>query len=106
MSSVILPSAPEGYSYYIQKNWNSQFHAIWLINHTQFSYTTEEVKTIWGFLKKTNNVIYSPINSKKPGKPATFVTQYSAMTPPNKKASVPVSKLPQPSTNALINALY
>lgn len=114
MTSILLPKAPDGYAYRIERDWNAQFHAIWLINHHEFNYKKEEIKSIWGFLKKKNNTIYSPINSKKPGNTATFVTQYSAMKPPEGASCVsvtdmtskPVRALSQRLTNALIDALY
>lgn len=114
MSSILLPKAPKGYSYFIERDWNAQYHAIWLKNHNTYSYTTEEVKSIWGFLRKKDLKIYSPINSKKPGKPAEYVTAYSAMPPPDGASCVsvteitarPVRKPSQQPTNALIAALY
>lgn len=114
MTSILLPKAPDGYSYRIERDWNAQFHAIWLINHCEFNYKKEEIGSIWGFLRKKDSVIYSPINSKKPGNPATFVTQYSAMKPPQGASCIsvtditskPVQKLSQQPTNALIDALY
>ena len=114
MTSILLPKAPAGYSYHIERDWNTQFHAIWLISHHEFNYKKEEIKSIWGFLKKKNNTIHSPINSKKPGNPATFVTQYSAMKPPGDTSCIsvtditskPVRSLSQKPTNALIDALY
>ena len=82
MSKVTLPQAPDNYHYEVQRDWNKQYHAIWLVDEREYSYTTEQVKTIWGFLKKKTMQIYSPVNAKKVGKLATKVTPYSAMMPP------------------------
>jgi len=115
MSSIFLPKAPEGYSYVIQRDWDNQYHAVWLKYNGSFNYKTKEVKTIWGFVRKKDMTIYSPINSKKPGKPANYVTSYSAMPPPKGADCVSVTKIKtvktvkkvaQPQTNALISALY
>jgi hypothetical protein len=113
MSSIFLPKAPKGYSYFIQRDWDSQYHAVWLKYEGSFNYKKETVKTIWGFIRKKDQKIYSPINSKKPGKPAEYVTAYSAMPPPKgakcikitKTKSVSVKKVTQPSSNSLLNFL-
>lgn len=81
-NTVKLPKAPEGYHYSIQRDWDSKHHAVWLHHHTKYSFSSEEVKSIWGFLRKKDMKIISPINAKNPGKIATYVTPYSAMTPP------------------------
>lgn len=58
---------PEGYSYEFSE-LKRNVVAIWLRNHSTFSYTTEPVRTIWGFHNTKTGKYYSPVNSKKVGK--------------------------------------
>ena len=59
--------APEGYSYEYT-SFKRNVTAIWLRNHSTFSYTSDPVRTIWGFYDSKKRKYYSPINSKKVGK--------------------------------------
>ena len=58
---------PKNYSYEVTKH-KSNVLAIWLRHHCKYSYTTDDVRTIWGFynIKKREYIV--PINAKKPGK--------------------------------------
>jgi len=61
---------PEGYSYEYSE-FKRNVVAIWLRNHSTFSYTNEPVRTIWGMAKRNKNgstTYYAPVNSKKMGK--------------------------------------
>lgn len=82
MSKLKLPKAPDGYKFVVDRDFDAKHHAIWLHHSFPYSYTPEPVKTIWGFLRKKDMKIVSPINGKKPGKLAEYVTAYSAMPPP------------------------
>jgi len=77
--------APKGYNYSIEDH-NTQYYSVWL-NHEQFySYTTEKVRTIWGFIRKKDHKIVRPVNAKKPGKivdDLSTCTAYSAMQKPS-----------------------
>lgn len=93
MSKITLPQAPAGYHFRVERDWDSKYHAIWLVHEYTYSYSTEQVETIWGFLSKKTMQIYSPVNAKKVGKLATKVTAYSAMTPPPSASSISVHTL-------------
>ena len=41
--------------------------SIWLRNHTTFSYTSDPVRTIWGFYNTKKGCYHAPINSTKHG---------------------------------------
>ena len=41
--------------------------AIWLRDHRKYSYTNDDVRTIWGFYNGKKGEYYAPINSKKAG---------------------------------------
>ena len=58
---------PEGYSYEFT-SFKRNVIAIWLRNHAVFSYTSEPVRTIWGFYDSKKRKYYSPVNHKKIGK--------------------------------------
>ena len=59
--------APEGYSYEFS-SFKRNITAIWLRNHSVFSYTSDPVRTIWGFYDSKKRKYYSPVNHKKVGK--------------------------------------
>ena len=71
---------PEGYSYEYSE-FKRNVVAIWLRNHSTFSYTTEPVRTIFGFYNTKSGKYYAPINSKKMGKEVKLsdTTPYTAM---------------------------
>lgn len=93
MNKIKLPKAPEGYKYSIQRDWDSKHHVVWLHSSFSFSYTTKDIKSIWGFIRKKDMKIVSPINSKKPGNLAVYVTPYSAMKPPIGASCISVTHL-------------
>ncbi len=71
---------PEGYSYEFQ-NFNTRFISIWLIHSFPYSYTTKQVKTIWGFYNFKKKEYYAPINSTKVGEKVDIANtrNYTAM---------------------------
>lgn len=93
VNKIKLPKAPDGYKFVIVRDFDAKHHAIWLHHSFPYSYTSDEVKTIWGFLRKKDMKIVSPINAKKPGKLAEFVTPYSAMPPPQGASCISVTHL-------------
>jgi hypothetical protein len=72
--------APENHSYEFFA-FKRNVISIWLRNHTTFSYTSESVRTIWGFYNSKKRTYYAPINSKKVGKEVQFsdTRNYTAM---------------------------
>ena len=58
-----LPNAPEGFHYTIDR-FSALVWRVWIINEGFFSYTNEPVRSIWGFIKSTGDVI-RPRNSQK-----------------------------------------
>ena len=71
---------PKGYSYEYDTPSRGVIR-IWIVNHYQFSYTSEQVKSVWGFYKPSTKKYYAPINSKKVGDVVDIhdTTPYSAM---------------------------
>ena len=71
---------PQGFSYQRTK-FNTKVDAIWILNHSKYSYTTETIKSIWGFYSPKTKKYYAPIDSKKVGKEVNIkdTTPYSAM---------------------------
>lgn len=72
--------APKGYSYEYDTPSRGVVR-IWIVNHREFSYTSEQVKSVWGFYKPKTKKYYAPINSKKVGDEVSIdnTTPYSAM---------------------------
>lgn len=72
--------APEGYSYEFS-SFKRNVTAIWLRNHAMFSYTSDPVRTIWGFYDSRKRKYYSPVNHKKVGKEVQLsdTRSYTAM---------------------------
>jgi len=58
---------PKGYSYEFEQ-FKRNVVAIWLRNHGVFSYTTEQPRTIWGFVNTKTGKYYAKIKTKKIGK--------------------------------------
>ena len=58
---------PENFSYEVQDHKRNVV-AIWLRHHCKYSYTNDDVRTIWGFYNGKKREYYAPINSKKAGK--------------------------------------
>jgi len=71
---------PKGYSYGVE-SFKRNLLRIWINNHSQFSYTSEQVKSIWGFYDTKKCAYFAPINSQKVGALVEFdcTTPYSAM---------------------------
>ena len=71
---------PEGYSYEYT-SFKRNVTAIWLRNHSTFTYTSDPVRTIFGFYDTKKGKYYAPINSKKMGKEVKLsdTTPYTAM---------------------------
>ena len=57
---------PQGYSYEVKEHKRNRV-SIWLRNHTTFSYTSDPVRTIWGFYNTKKGCYHAPINSTKHG---------------------------------------
>jgi hypothetical protein len=74
-------TAPESYSYEFQE-FNSRFISIWLIHSFPYSYTSKQVKTIWGFYNFKTKEYYAPINSSKVGERVDIknTRNYTAMS--------------------------
>jgi hypothetical protein len=81
---VVLPhKPPKDHSYHVE-DFNRKFLAVWLLHPDKYTYTSDRVRTIWGFIDKKTKAIYAPVNSKTPG---TIIhpketTKWSAMHPP------------------------
>ena len=61
--------APDGYSYECEE-YKKNLLRIWLLHPDIFSYTTDRVRTIWGFAKYNKDgttTYFSPINSIRKG---------------------------------------
>ena len=58
---------PEGYSYEAT-DFKRNVVAIWLRDHRKYAYTSDDVRTIWGFYNGKKGEYYAPINAKKQGK--------------------------------------
>ena len=63
-----LPEPPEGFTYKVEQ-FSPLVYRVWIVNHMSFSYTSEPVKSIWGFVKSTGDVVvpknHLKITSKK-----------------------------------------
>ena len=72
--------APEGYSYEVEE-FKRNVISIWLLHHQIFSYTSDPVRTIWGFYNTKKREYFAPINSKKCGSKViiTDTTPYTSM---------------------------
>ena len=77
---TFIHEAPEGYSYEVTEHKRNVI-AIWLRDHRKYSYTTDDVRTIWGCYNGKKGEYYAPINAKKPGKVVdkSKVTPYTTM---------------------------
>ena len=58
--------APENHSYEFSL-FKRNVTAIWLRNHSVFIYTSDPVRTIWGFYDGKKKCYYAPINATKQG---------------------------------------
>lgn len=71
---------PENYSYEVE-DYRSNMVAIWLRHHYPYSYSSDPVRTIWGFYNIKKRQYLSPINSKKVGNVVLIdnTTPYTSM---------------------------
>ena len=71
---------PQGYSYEFDTPKRGVVR-IWCVNHREFSYTSEKVRSVWGFYKPKTKQYHAPINSTKVGDPVDVdkTTPYTAM---------------------------
>lgn len=72
--------SPDDYSYEVEQ-FKNNVHAIWLHHHKDYVYSSDPVRTIWGFHCSKSGQYRAPINSKKPGKVVDIndTTPYSSM---------------------------
>ena len=72
--------APQGYSYEFDTPKRNLVR-VWCVNHREFSYTSEQVRSVWGFYKPKTKKYHAPINSSKVGDVVDIddTTPYSAM---------------------------
>ena len=82
---IELPSdfphtAPDNYSYEV-KSFRRNMVAIWLRHHYTYTYSTNVVRTIWGFYDNKKRCYFAPINAKKCGNQVNVedTTPYSSM---------------------------
>ena len=77
---TFIHKPPEGYSYECDTP-SRNLVRIWIINHYQFTYTSEQVKSVWGFYKPKEQSYHAPINSKQVGEKVDIdsTRPYSAM---------------------------
>ena len=55
--SDLLPDPPEGFTYEVEQ-FSPLVYRVWIVNHSiMFSYTSEPVKSVWGFVKSTGDVV-------------------------------------------------
>jgi hypothetical protein len=57
---------PTGFSYEV-KSHKSNVVAIWLLHHRKYCYSSDPVRTIWGFYNTKQRCYHAPINSTKHG---------------------------------------
>ena len=71
---------PKNYSYEVTQHRRNVV-AIWLRDHRSYSYTNDDVRTIWGFYNTKTGTYSSPINSTKCGDPVDIfdTRDYTAM---------------------------
>ena len=71
---------PQGYSYDFDTP-KRNIVRVWCVNHREFSYTSEQVRSVWGFYKPKTKQYYAPKNSKQVGEVVDInnTTPYSAM---------------------------
>ena len=73
-------NAPKGYSYEVE-DFKQNVISIWLLHHTIYSYSSDPVRTIWGFYNTKKREYLAPINSKKCGSKVsiTNTSPYTSM---------------------------
>ena len=72
--------APKGYSYEVE-DFKRNVISIWLRHHAIYSYSSDPVRTIWGFYNTKKREYLAPINSKKCGSKVsiTNTSPYTSM---------------------------
>jgi len=64
--------APEGFSYKVEQ-FKKNIDAIWLCHPDKYTFTSDPVRTIWGFIKykrikgSSSHTYHAPINCNKVG---------------------------------------
>jgi len=58
---------PAGGYWYSVESFKRNIISIWLYHPDRYSYTTDPVRTIWGFYDTKKKVYCAPVNPKKPG---------------------------------------
>jgi len=79
-------SAPDGYSYCVEK-FNTKYDRIMLNHHRTYDYNLgKSVATVWGFYSHSKELYFAPVNAITPGKQidVSLTTPYSGMFPPKK----------------------
>ena len=61
-----IHESPKGFSYEV-KSHKSNLVAIWLLHHRKYCYSSDPVRTIWGFYNTKQRCYHTPINSTKQG---------------------------------------
>jgi len=61
-----IHESPKGFSYEV-KSHKSNLVAIWLLHHRKYCYSSDPVRTIWGFYNTKQRCYHAPINSTKHG---------------------------------------
>lgn len=71
---------PANYSYEVE-SFRSNVVAIWLRHHYNYTYSSDPVRTIWGFYNTKKREYFAPINAKKCGDKVKLsnTTPYTAM---------------------------
>ncbi len=57
---------PKGFSYEV-KSYKPNVVAIWLLHHRKYCFSSDPVRTIWGFYNTKQRCYHAPINSTKHG---------------------------------------
>ena len=58
-----LPVCPDGFHYEVDR-FSALVWRVWIVNESFFSYTDEQPRSVWGFIKSTGDVI-RPRNAQK-----------------------------------------
>ena len=67
--------APDGYSYECEE-YKKNLLRIWLLHPDIFSYTTDRVRTIWGFYNPKKDQYFSPIDWENSYKDDDYYDEY------------------------------
>ena len=76
-----IHSPPSGYGYEVEEHKRNVL-SIWLCHQRDYIYSTDKVKTIWGFYDVKKKVYYKPVNSRKVGEKVDIrnTRSYTAMS--------------------------